>query len=91
MKEKSPINRGADKTPNKVIASVKNAVKETNNFLKSIERFVEAVCLLILSYAGYWTAFNVPLRNEYKYALLFAAIVVGMRGAIEFFKHINKR
>lgn len=79
------------KTPNKVVANVKNAVEEANNFIKNTERFVEAACLLVLAYAGYWTAFNVPLRNEYKYALLFAAIVVGMRGAIEFFKHINKR
>lgn len=79
------------KTPNKVVASVKNAITEANNFLRSIERFVEAVCLLILSYAGYWTAFNVPLRNEYKYALMFAAVLVGLRGSIEFLKHINRK
>ena len=80
-----------NKTPNKVVAQVKNAIGEANNFLKNTERFIEAACLLVLAYAGYWTAFIVSLRNEYKYALMFAAIVVGMRGAIEFFKHINKR
>lgn len=76
---------------NKALQAFKNAVKETNQFIKNTERFVEAACLLILAYAGYWTAFNVELRNEYKYTLLFAAIVVGMRGATEFLRHINKK
>lgn len=76
---------------NKVVNSFKNAVTEANNFLKNIERFVEAACLLVLAYAGYWTAFNVSLRNEYKYALMFSAVLVGLRGSIEFLKHINKK
>lgn len=79
------------KTPNKVVTNVKNAIKETSQFIKNTERFIEAACLLVLAYAGYWTAFNVDLRNEYKYALLFSAILVGMRGSVEFFKHINRK
>lgn len=79
------------KTPNKVVANVKNAVKEANNLLRNIEQFIEAVCLLILAYAGYWTAFNVSLRNEYKYVLMFAAILIGMRGSLLLVHSINKR
>lgn len=80
-----------EKTPNKVVANVKNAVKEANNLLRNIEQFIEAVCLLILAYAGYWTAFNVSLRNEYKYVLMFAAILIGMRGSLLLVHSINKR
>lgn len=80
-----------NKTPNKVVASVKNAVNEVNTLLKNIELFVEAVCLLILAYAGYWTAFNVSLRNEYKYVLMFAAILIGLRGSILLVQRINKK
>jgi len=80
-----------NKTPNKVVANVKNAVSEANQLLKNIEQFVEAVCLLILAYAGYWTAFNVPLRNEYKYVLMFAAILIGLRGSMLLVQRINKR
>jgi hypothetical protein len=79
------------KKPNKAVASVKNAVSEANNLIKNIELFVEAVCLLVLAYAGYWTAFNVPLRNEYKYVLMFAAILIGLRGSILLVQRINKR
>lgn len=75
----------------KLTTGVKNAIQEANNFLKNTERFVEAASLLVLAYAGYWSAFNVDLRNEYKYSLLFAAVVVGLRGATEFLRHINKR
>lgn len=80
-----------EKTPNKAVASVKNAISEANTLLKNIELFVEAVCLLILAYAGYWTAFNVSLRNEYKYVLMFAAILIGLRGSILLVQRINKR
>ena len=79
------------KTPNKVVANVKNAVSEANNLLKNIELFIEAVCLLILAYAGYWTAFNVSLRNEYKYVLMFAAILIGLRGSILLVQRINRK
>ena len=79
------------KKPNKAVASVKNAVSEANNLIKNIELFVEAVCLLVLAYAGYWTAFNVPLRNEYKYVLMFAAILIGLRGSILLVQRINKK
>lgn len=80
-----------DKKPNKVVSSVKNAVAEANTLMKNIELFIEAICLLILAYAGYWTAFNVPLRNEYKYVLMFAAILIGLRGSILLVQRINKR
>ena len=80
-----------DKKPNKVVANVKNAVAEANTLMKNIELFIEAICLLILAYAGYWTAFNVPLRNEYKYVLMFAAILIGLRGSILLVQRINKR
>ncbi len=80
-----------NKTPNKVVTQVKNAVNEANNLLKNIELFVEAVCLLILAYAGYWTAFNVSLRNEYKYVLMFAAILIGLRGSILLVQRINRK
>lgn len=80
-----------EKTPNKVVVSVKNAVNEANTLLKNIELFIEAVCLLILAYAGYWTAFNVPLRNEYKYVLMFAAVLIGLRGSILLVQRINKK
>ena len=79
------------KTPNKVVANVKNAVSEANNLLKNIELFIEAVCLRILAYAGYWTAFNVSLRNEYKYVLMFAAILIGLRGSILLVQRINRK
>ena len=75
----------------KVLEQIKTTYKEAGNLVKNIEHFVEAACLLVLAYAGYWTSFNVDLRTEYKWTLLFAAIVVGMRGAIEFIKHINKK
>lgn len=71
--------------------SVKTAYNEANNLLRNIEHFIEATCLLILAYAGYWTSFNVELRNEYKYPLLFAAILIGLRGSVEFLRHINKK
>lgn len=74
-----------------ITSSVKKAWNEAGNLLANIEHFVEAACLLVLAYAGYWTSFNVDLRTEYKWTLLFAAIVVGMRGAVEFIKHINKK
>jgi hypothetical protein len=77
--------------PNKAVSSVKNAISEANQLLKNIELFVEAVCLLVLAYAGYWTAFNVPLRNEYKYVLMFAAILIGLRGSILLVQRINKK
>jgi hypothetical protein len=80
-----------DKKPNKVVASVKNAVNEANILLRNIEQFVEAVCLLILAYAGYFTAFNVTLRNEYQYVLMFAAVLIGMRGSLLVIKSINKK
>lgn len=76
---------------NKVVANVKSAVEEANQLFKNIEQFVEAVCLLILAYAGYWTAFNVPLRNEYKYVLMFAAILIGLRGSLLLIQRINKK
>lgn len=76
---------------NKVFTSVKNAVNEANTLLRNTEKFIEAASLLIVSYSAYWTAFNVPLRNEYKYALLFAAVLIGLRGATEFLRHINKK
>jgi hypothetical protein len=75
----------------KILEQVKKTWKEAGQLLSNIEQFVEAVCLLILAYSGYWTAFNVSLRNEYKYVLLFAAILIGMRGSLLLIKSINKK
>lgn len=72
-----------------LIEKFKNAWKEAGNLLKNTEAFVEAVCLLILAYAGYWMVFNVELRREYQWAVLFASLVVGLKGAYLFIKHIN--
>ncbi len=76
---------------NTITTAVKTAWNEAGNLLKNTEHFVEAACLLVLAYAGYWTAMNVELRTEFKWVLLFSATLVGMRGAIEFIKHINKK
>lgn len=74
-----------------ITSAVKKSWSEGGKLLSNTEHFVEATCLLVLAYAGFWTAQNVDLRTEYKWVLLFAAVIVGMRGAIEFIKHINKK
>lgn len=70
----------------------KAVVKEdVRTVAQNFTRLVEAICLLIVAGFGFWGAYNVPLRTEYKYAILFASVVIALRGAVEFLRHLNKR
>jgi preprotein translocase subunit Sss1 len=57
---------------------------------KNFEQLIQAISLMIVSGFAVWGAYNCPMRKEYQYVLLFAATVIGMRGAFEFLQHLDK-
>ena len=78
------------KTPNKVVANVKNAVAEVTRITKRLEELVVTLSLFVLVYTGFWVAFEVQLSAEYlRYVLMFASFMVSLLALGLFVKHLR--
>lgn len=74
-----------------VWSKVKTAYSDAQNVLKNLEHFVEAVSLLLVAGFSYWAASRVGISHWSELTFKFASIVIGLRGASEFIKTLNKR
>lgn len=75
--------------PNKAKAKVAETTKATGRVIKNAETFVQAVALLTLAGFAYVQLKTVENDVLY-YAVLASLIVVGLRGAVEVIKFLNK-
>lgn len=67
-------------------------VKTIPHIWTNLEHLVEALCLLTVAGFSFWASFkyNFAIHNS-AYALRFASVVIGLRGAFELLKQMNKR
>lgn len=59
--------------------------------VKNLVRLVEAVCLLAVSGFSLYAAYHYKLETFQKDGLLFAGLVIALRGAHEFINHLNNK
>jgi len=62
----------------------------TLQIVKSFTELIEALSLLGLTVYGLYGAYHYSRNEPYVYPLLFAALVVGLLGSVQFVKHLNK-
>ena len=60
-------------------SDIKNWTEEAKVVVKNFSDFIETVSLAIVTGFAIYGALNYELRTEYKYAVLFAGVVVGLR------------
>lgn len=59
--------------------------------VKNLERLVEAVALLIVAGFAIFAVYHYGVSLWFKYLLLTAGMVIGVRGSIEFLRHLAQR
>jgi len=69
------------------IKETKEATKET---WKGLNLFVESAALLVVASFAFWGVYNVTLRKEYRLIIAVSAAFIGIRGAVEFMRHIRR-
>jgi hypothetical protein len=81
--------------PNKTkeqLKQVTEAVKAIPNVWTNLQHLVEALCLVAVAGYSFWASYQFTFAIEYgAYALRFAAVVIAVRGGVEFLKQLNKR
>jgi len=62
----------------------------TVRVIKNLTSLVEAICLLTVSGFSIYAAYHYQLGSLQKDGLLFAGLVIALRGSWEFLQHLNK-
>lgn len=76
----------------KELTKVTEAVKAVPNIWTNLQHLVEAICLVAVAGFSFWASFQYDFAVDYgAYALRFAAVVIALRGAVEFLKQLNKK
>jgi hypothetical protein len=75
-----------DKIKNKAVATKNSTVRKWKNF----SRLVEAISLLAVSAFSLYGALDLVRNEWFALPLAFAAVVIGIRGALEFLKHLDR-
>lgn len=71
----------------KVVATKQRTVKRVKRF----EQLVEAVSLLGVAAYAVFTVYNKTNLEVTDYAVIVAAVIIGLRGAREFLKHLDAK
>lgn len=73
---------------------VKEQATKTVNDIKRVvnngEQFVQSASLLVVAGFSYWALSQVKLTAPAKSTVLVSLIIIGLRGAVEFIKFLNK-
>lgn len=77
---------------NKQVKKALDAVKSIPNVWRNLLHLTEAACLVGVAGFAFWASFNHVFDVEWTaLALRFAAVVIALRGAVEFLKQLNRK
>lgn len=68
---------------------ITNLKNDTKTAWHNFERLVEAASLLVV--AGYAIYKNLPVHGWVSVVIVTAAAIIGVRGAVEFLKHLANK
>lgn len=69
----------------------KQAKDNTTNVLRNAEQLAQASALLIVAGFSYWALGQLDLPKLAYYTVLGALVIIGLRGAVEFVKFLNRK
>lgn len=59
--------------------------------INRLEKFVLTLALSALVGNGFYSYYNVPMRNEYRYSLIVSAVIVGLVALSKFWEFFFKQ
>jgi hypothetical protein len=75
----------------KVKETVNQTVDTTKRVASNSEQFVQAVALLVTASFSYWALSRVEVGDVAKWVVTGSLVVIGLRGAYELFRFLDKK